>query len=113
MSESDDLVRLVVLVIAILLLAPIVMMLFMTPMMGAHGPWVDATNGVGWGWGWLFAWLVPLLVVVAIGYLVYRVIASPDSRDDAAMEELRIAYARGEISEEEFEERRRRLQREE
>lgn len=114
MSDADDLLRLVVLVVAIVLLAPVVLMLFMTPMMGTHGWWADGT--VGTGWGWLFAWLFPLVVVVAISYLLYRVAAGAGSAtrdDDAAIEELRVAYARGEISDEEFEERRTRLQREE
>lgn len=112
MSSSDDVLRLIVLVVAILLLAPIVLMVFVAPMMGMHGwGWTDST---GTGQGWILARLFPLVVVILIGYLVYRAAAGASARaDDAAMEELRIAYARGEITDEEFEERRRRLQREE
>lgn len=66
-----------------------------------------------WGFGVIFVWLV---VLFAIGYLVYRssgVGKKPGGVSDPALQELRLAYARGDISEEEFEERRSRLQREE
>lgn len=122
MATNAQLSRIVIIVVALLLLLPVVMMLFAWPMMG-----------MGWGMGWwmhepvdggqppgpggfggaapmwmLGFWLVGLLLVVGIGYLLYRSI----SRDtgDPALEELRQAYARGELTDEEYEKRRERLE---
>ena len=54
-------------------------------------------------------WLViPLVLVLGLVVLLVRVFS--DNRD-TAMEELREAYARGELSDEEFEHRREKLQR--
>ncbi|ELY45916.1 hypothetical protein DV706_19385 (plasmid) [Natronorubrum bangense] len=69
----------------------------------------------GWGWGmfggWGFLWL--LLLVGLIVLVVSAVNGSDQSQDgeqpDRALAELRERYARGEINEEEFEERRRTL----
>ncbi|MEF8974033.1 MAG: SHOCT domain-containing protein [Haloarcula sp.] len=57
---------------------------------------------------WAFALMVLLLVaVLGLGYVFSRSIESvATSRLDPALEELRIAYARGEITREEFRERR-------
>jgi putative membrane protein len=70
-----------------------------------------------WGWGmWLAmtigmtAMLVTLLAVV---WLIVLAVGPPREgerrSEDRALEELRVRYARGEISGEEFEERRRTL----
>lgn len=71
-----------------------------------------------WGWGWgmwlamtigMTAMLVTLLAVV---WLIVRAVGLPreaERREDRALEELRVRYARGEISVEEFEERRNTL----
>ncbi|WP_240756904.1 SHOCT domain-containing protein [Natronorubrum bangense] len=81
----------------------------------------QGTNGYGgmmndgWGWGmfggWGFLWL--LLLVGLIVLVVSAVNGSDQSQDgeqpDRALAELRERYARGEINEEEFEERRRTL----
>ena len=69
----------------------------------------------GWGWGmfggWGFLWL--LLLVGLIVLVVSAASGSDQSRGgeqpDRALAELRERYARGEINEEEFEERRRTL----
>ena len=50
---------------------------------------------------------IALLVLVGIGYLIYR-----SASGDPALDELRLAYARGDLSDEEYEERRDRLTRE-
>lgn len=113
MATNDQLTRIAVIAVALLLLLPVVMMLFAWPMMGygwMHGP-VDGQvrPGVGATPTWMVAfWLVGLLVFVGVGYLLYRGVS--DSDHDPALEELRRAYARGELSDEEFEERRQRLQ---
>lgn len=113
-SGEQDILRLVVLVVGVLLLAPLLMMVFMMPMMGMMGWWWGdgMMGGMSplWGIGMMLFWLVVLL---GIGYALYRGVASgvgPASKVDPALEELRMAYARGELTEEEFEERREQLQ---
>lgn len=83
------------------------------PMMGGpggHGMW---DGGTAPGWLPLAAVLLQLLFVAAVvvgGYLVYRAITGGDDTD-RALEELRVAYARGELSDEEYERRRDALER--
>lgn len=113
MTQSDPLVRTVLLVLLVLLLLPFAMMLVAMPLMGITG-W--SHMGHGWtgdgmsGW-WMLVWMaVPLLVLLGAGYLVARALNAPDEGEtDEAMEELRRAYARGEFSDEEFQRRRERL----
>jgi len=114
-ESSDSLVRAIVLILAVLVLAPLIMMLFAVPMWGMMGPsgggWMmDGTVSPVWGIGMPLVWLVFL---VAIGYVVYRgFVGGTATSEDPAMEELRLAYARGDLSDEEFEDRRETLQRE-
>lgn len=58
--------------------------------------------------GWMFLW--PLLLIGGIVWFLgsFQGQANPRTQE-TAMETLRIQYARGEISEEEFENRRRTL----
>lgn len=82
------------------------------PMMGLWG-WGHMWNGTGTSWMWITMSIVPLLVILGVGYLLYNGIRqSGTQRTDPALEELRAAYARGDLSDEEFEKRRERLQRE-
>ena len=109
-TETDDsLLRVVLVVLAALLLLPVVMMAFVGPMMGW---WVTGSpmGGVAPVWTLVMP-LVFLLVLVAAGYFLYRTVAGGPGADPA-LEELRMAYARGDLTDEEFEERRRRLHRE-
>ena len=107
-----------VIIIAIVLLLPILMMVFMMPMMGMMGWWWGGGGpGTGvavslvWGIGMM---LVGLLVLLGIGYAIYRAVTrSSLGGSDSAIEELRLAYARGELSQEEFEQRRDDLRRSE
>jgi len=67
----------------------------------------------GFGWGHLIWSLILLSVVLILGYTAYvhgRTPATERSDTDTALSTLRSRYARGELSEEEFEERRRRLE---
>lgn len=117
MAENNELVRLLLIIVAIVILLPILMMVFAWPMMGMWGGghmWDGGMwNGAGTPWVWLVMWLTVLLILLGGGYLLYRGITRSDSDEtDAALEELRIAYAKGELSDEEFETRRDRLQRE-
>lgn len=104
MTTDTDLVRLAVVVLVLLFLAPMLLMIVAMPMMGHM--WGGTATPVGW----LFSALVGLLVVAGVAYLLYRLVGT--DRQDPALEELRLAYARGELSDEEFETRRERLSRE-
>lgn len=78
------------------------------------GTWSDHMWGAGGVSGLMviFSLGMPLGflagVVIAV-YLSYRALTSQDSSSDPALEELRSAYARGELSDEEYDRRRERL----
>jgi putative membrane protein len=115
MATDETAVRTLLLVLVVLFLLPVLLMLLAVPMMGLWGgghTW--AWNGTaGIGWIAVLFWLFPLAVILGVGYLLYRVLVGSSSRHpDRALEELRVAYARGELSDEEFEKRRDRLRRE-
>lgn len=112
MTANDGLLRLILIMVAAILLVPLLMMLFMIPVMGLGHMWYfDGTRGSLWPL--LVFGLVCLIVVFGVIYLLYSAIRGlQHDSSDVAMEELRQAYARGELTDEEFEERRERLQRE-
>lgn len=74
-----------------------------------HGGSAGGSMG-GWGAfsGWMFLLLLGLLALLVIWAGSRRRDDRPD-RSDRALEELRGRYARGELSEEEFERRRHNL----
>lgn len=117
MASNDPLLRTVLVIVALVLFVPLLMMLFMMPFMGMWGgghmwnggSWDGMWNGMGWLWP--VTWLLMLGVVAAVGYALYRAV-SGSARRDQALEELRAAYARGDLSDEEYEKRRERLRRE-
>lgn len=112
MTADNDLVQTFLVIVAIIVLIPFLMMIFAWPMMGMWGGGV--WGGSGATWLWLLIWLISLLILFWGGYLLYRASSQFGGEEpDAALEELRLTYARGKISNEEFEERRKRLQREE
>lgn len=66
------------------------------------------------GWMFLVGILFQVLFLAAVlggAYLLYRALTDSGEASDEAIEELRRAYARGDLSDEEFERRRERLQR--
>jgi putative membrane protein len=108
--------RVIVVVFAVVLLFPLLMMVFAMPMIGMMGWWGGASPSVGlsplWGLGMMVLFLV---VLVGIGYFLYRSLTNGTLNTNAyttdrALEELRLAYARGELSHEEFEQRRETLE---
>lgn len=109
-DATDGLLRIILLVLAFIVLLPILMMaLFMPFAWGMGGMWEGGmmVGTTGWGWGMLLVWFV---VLFAIGYLVFRGISgATTSTTDPALEELRLQYARGELTDEEYEERLERL----
>ncbi|WP_231186929.1 SHOCT domain-containing protein [Haladaptatus sp. DYF46] len=108
-TTGDSLLRLLVVALLVLLLVPMLVMFFAFPMMGG---WMMGGRYGGYGamsvWGWLIM-LLPFGLLVALGVLVYRILRDGEFGTDPALSELRMAYARGDISEEEFERRRERL----
>ncbi|WP_436909816.1 SHOCT domain-containing protein [Halosimplex marinum] len=82
------------------------------PMMTDHGMW--GAPGTGPGWLFLVGLATQLLFLAALvvgAYLVYRAVVGRDGDGtDRALEELRLAYARGDLSDEEYEQRRDRLE---
>ncbi|AHG02925.1 hypothetical protein HALDL1_04405 [Halobacterium sp. DL1] len=112
--RGDSLLRVVLIVLAVIVFAPLLMMLLAMPMMGMMG-WWWAGGGLGMGaaplWG-LGLMLLFLLAVLAVGYVLYRgLVGSRTPERNRALEELRSAYARGDFTDEEFEQRRQRLER--
>lgn len=79
------------------------------PMSG--GPMMDGTGGIWWAVVAVLWRLLVLAAVVGGGYLLYRAItgATPGTDEDPALEELRAAYARGDLTEAEYDRRRERL----
>lgn len=74
---------------------------------------------MSWGMGlWMFLgmvlWVLLLVALILLVVWVVRqfsgVAVSPPPREDSALEILRKRYARGEISKEEFEEKKRDLE---
>lgn len=115
---TDRTLRLVLLVLAVLVLAPVLMMILAVPMMGLWGGMGYGGMMGGYGsyggyspvWGFVLP-LVWLVVLVVGGYLVFRRVGHGALRGtDPALEELRLAYARGDLTEEEYESRRSTLE---
>lgn len=104
----EDWLKAVLLVVAVLFALPLLMMLVMLPL-GMYGMMGYGGGMMGVGApGWLFA-LLPLVLLGVFGYLVVKLV---ENRRDPALRELRDAYARGDLSTDEFEERRERLEKE-
>lgn len=116
-SDTRNLLVLLVGGLAVLVLVPALFMGF--GMMGIGGMMGGGWGGHMWGdtgGGWypligVAMQFVFLLVVLAGGYLLLRTVVDGDDGTDPAIEELRSAYARGDLSEEEYERRREALER--
>lgn len=116
-TDDNRLLTIVLITLAVLVLFPLFFM--GSGMMGFHSMggmwgsslWVDGTIP---GWMIVFAALMRLLflaLIIGAGYLVFRAITGADSDSDRALEELRLAYARGDLDDEEYEQRREALER--
>jgi putative membrane protein len=112
-SDSLDAKTVLLLLLAAIVLLPLLTMgmgygMMGGPMMGG-GMW----GGSASGW-WLLVGLLgrvlTLLVLVGVGYFVYRALTASGDGGDEALEELRLAYARGDLSDEEYERRRETLE---
>lgn len=114
-TNTDDtrLVTLLLVIIGAVFIFPMFLMGFgmmgFGPMMGGMwggGMWGDGTMS---GWMFVVGIVMQLLFLAALvggGYLIYRAVAGRESDSDQAIEELRLAYARGELTDEEYEQRK-------
>lgn len=117
-SDETRPVTLLLVIIAAVIIFPL---LFMGFGMAGFGPMAGGMWGSHmWGDGTMSSWMfvvgivMQLLFLAALvggGYLVYRAITRNESDSDQALEELRLAYARGELTDEEYEQRREALER--
>lgn len=106
MPRNDTVIQLPLIVIALLLSFLVLMMAVAWPMMGMWGWEAEPISG----WTMLPMWLVSLVVFLGIGYLLYRgFVRSKAQSGDSGLEELCLAYARGDFTDEEFETRRAHL----
>ncbi|MFB6254583.1 MAG: SHOCT domain-containing protein [Halobacteriaceae archaeon] len=116
--ESSEMLKIALIILALLIILPFIMMIFVIPLMSAGVGIHMMGDGMLWGASPFLGLVMMVLWVlffVVIGYFTYRVFEGSSKRPlgrDPALKELRMQYAQGEISEEEFEKRRRRLQRE-
>jgi len=107
-ADSDSLVKLVIVIAAVLILGPVLLMLVAAPFMGGM-MLLGVPRAGGFAFVGLFMTLLfPLLLIVAAVVLYRR--WGEREREDEALRELRMAFARGEIDREEFEERREALE---
>lgn len=117
-ATDSQLVAVVLVALGIVLLLPTLVMGFgmlgFGPTMG--GMWGYAAGGSQTGPGWMLIagtvmQLLFLVVIVGVGYLLYRTVTR-SSRRDQALDELRLAYARGNLTDDEYETRHEKLERE-
>lgn len=114
---SGSTLRTILIIVAVIVLFPILMMVFTLPMMGGwtvgYAPITGGYGGFGvfplWGLGMM---LIFLVVLLGVAYFLYRSLVGQRraAAMDPALEELRHAYARGELTDEEYESRREKLQ---
>lgn len=111
MSATETALRAAVLVVVLLVAVHLVGAVLMMPVMAGAGWGMHSTwHGTASGWAWLPMLVVPLLVLAGVGYLGYRVLEQDDEATQAtALDELQRAYARGDLTDEQFEQRRERL----
>lgn len=102
-------------VLSLVLVAPLVQLLVVTRSMSEMAGVGTMWRQLVWArplWQWAVIGLVGLAIVGGFGYLLYRVSRADGEETDPALEELRAAYAEGDLSYEEFDERREQLEQE-
>lgn len=110
-SNQLDTTTIILLILGVIIVLPLLTMGMGFGGMMGYGGMMGQYGSTG-GWWPLVGMLVPLvflLVLLGGGYLVFQRTAETQTSRDPALEELRLAYARGELSEQEYEERRERL----
>ena len=99
-------------IVGVLVVLPIIFGLIWGGWQG--GGWGMMGPGMmgGFGFGWM--WLMPIFWIVILGLIIWAVIAavrgaSQSGGSESALELLKKRYARGEISKEEYEEKKKEL----
>lgn len=112
-TNRIDSSTLLVLLLVTLLGLPLLWMTLMGAggMMGYGGMMYGDRAGSGWWVVGVALQFLFLLLVLGGGYAVVRRLLGQAASGDPALEELRRAYARGELTDEEFETRKDRLER--
>ncbi len=111
-SNQVDTTTIVLLIIGAIILLPVLMMGMGFGGMMGYGGMMGQYGTPGGGWP-LIGMLVPLvflLILLGGGYLIFRRVTANQTSENPAMEELRMAYARGDLTDEEFEARREKLE---
>lgn len=114
-SNQPDTTTIVLLILGAIILLPLLTMGMGFGGMMGYGGMMGQYGGTG-GWWPFVGMLVPLvflLILLGGGYLVFQRMSETQTSRDPALEELRTAYARGDLTDEEFEARRDRLERSE
>jgi putative membrane protein len=112
-ADRPDVATILLVVLGVFVLFPLLSMGLgysgMTSHAGMMGDYGTYGMSPVWGLVMMVVWLV---VIVGGAYLLYRLVATDQrAESDKALEELRVEYARGNVTEEEFEQRREKLQR--
>ncbi|OYR58897.1 SHOCT domain-containing protein (plasmid) [Haloplanus rallus] len=111
-SNQLDTTTILLLILGAFILLPLLMMGMGFGGMMGYGGMMGQYGSTG-GWWPVIGMLVPLVFLVALlggGYLLFRRVSKTQTSDNPAMEELRLAYARGDLTDEEFESRRNKLE---
>lgn len=106
MTSDDSGLRVIATVVAVLLAIPLLMMGVVMPLLVLTGVG-HMPFGIG-GWKITLS-VIPLVVVGSLVYVLFAGIGVEDQETDGELGELRSAYARGELSDTEFQNRRDRL----
>jgi len=108
-ADLDARTVLLLLLGAVIVLPALTMGMGFGGMMGYGGMGGSGAGGGMWPLVGVFVPVVVLLAVLVGGYLLVRGGTDDASARNPAMEELRTAYARGDLTDEEFEARQERL----
>ena len=105
-SHYSQFVRLLIIALAIIFLLPLVLMVVLMPMMMVMmgGMDVNGTMTMSPIWG-IVMMVGGLAILLGLAYGLYRILGESVT-EEPALEELRMAYARGDISQEEYEQRK-------
>jgi Short C-terminal domain len=69
---------------------------------GSPMMWNNNYGMMGWGFGGWVMWIFILIVLIAIGLLIYFIIKKNSTGNEAPIDILKKRYAKGEISKKEF-----------
>lgn len=108
-ADMDTVVRSIVILVAVFVLLPMIVGAVAMSVFGLFGAGLFGHMMPMYGAVMLLVWV---LVIFGVAYVLYQALLDTRSKrsGDTALKELRVAFARGEIDEDEFESRRERLE---